>query len=386
MCKHNHRAAGRLSLEVRFEPLQLVGPQFAEPFECGHVREADEVDVFVIETIPSAAFGVFSVTFQVHLAIVERCVMLAGHEEGLLGLCAFQDLIEGVKFARLGCVAQIACVNNEVGLLWQGVDLIDRRLERTGDVGIRGLVEAHVAVADLDEVEFPLRRNHLLADSLRRQYAAANGPDDAGSSPSHTFQETAAVNTVVVVVVNDSFRQVSPRVDGLSCSTGIQTRIGESLFHRALKIFFLSTGNKGYRRAVLSGVARCGHPVSQPPCTAYTLTALGTARLSTRHRRRCCSRAAVLKEPRIPDETHPEISCSRDGSAYHRIRAHSSLWTSQGPALTRTSLDGRRSKLRRHQDPRTILRQLPLGSHGVAVVQLCSSSIMADRERRAQWP
>src|SRR5260370_3777094 len=344
------------------------------------------MDVFVGKAIPTAAVCILAVTLHVHLAVVNRGVVLARHEEGLLGLCALQDLVEGVKFARLGCVAQIACVNNEVGLLRQGVDLIDRLLERTGNVGIPGLAEAHVAVSDLDEVECSLRRHHLFAESLRRQYAAANGPDDARSGPSHTFQETAAVNTVVVVVVNDSFRQVSPRVDGLSCSTGIQTRIGESLFHRALKIFFLSTGNKGYRRAVLSGVARCGHPVSQPPCTAYTLTALGTARMSTRHRRRCCARAAVLKEPRIPDETHPEISCSRDGSAYHRIRAHSSLWTSQGPALTRTSLDGRRSKLRRHQDPRTVLRELPLGSHGVAVVQLCSSSIMADRERRAQWP
>jgi hypothetical protein len=139
--------------------------------------------------------------------------VLAGHEEDLLGLCAFQHLIERVIFPRLGGVAEISSVNDEVRLLRQAVNLIDGRLERTGDVGIRRLVETHVAIANLDEVELPFCRGHLLAEGLRCQDAAANCPNDSSSGPGHTLQEAAPVNAVFIVIVNDYFRQVSPHVD-----------------------------------------------------------------------------------------------------------------------------------------------------------------------------
>ena len=57
-------------------------------------------------------------------------------------------------------------MNDEVGLLRQGVDLVDGGLQGGGDIGIGGLVEAHVAVADLNEVEFPLRGLPVLAEGL----------------------------------------------------------------------------------------------------------------------------------------------------------------------------------------------------------------------------
>ena len=60
------------------------------------------------------------------------------------------------------------------------------------------------------------------------------------------------------------------------------------------------------------------------------------------------------------------------------IRDHSSLWNCQGHALRRATLHRRRSRFRRHPDLRTVLRELPLGSHGVAVVQLYSSFIVDD--------
>ena len=50
----------------------------------------------------------------------------------------------------------------------------------------------------------------------------------------------------------------------------------------------------------------------------------------------------------------------------------------QGRALRRATLHRRRSRFRRHPDLRTVLRELPLGSHGVAVVQLYSSFIVDD--------
>jgi hypothetical protein len=63
-------------------------------------------------------------------------------------------------------VAQVACVNDEIGLLRQPVDFVDGGLQSSGYIGVRRLVEAHVAVADLDEVEFSLRSILLLAERL----------------------------------------------------------------------------------------------------------------------------------------------------------------------------------------------------------------------------
>ncbi len=135
--------------------------------------------------------------------------MLAGNEEDLLWFGAHQHLVQRVEFGGLRGVAEVAGVNDEVGLLRQGVDLVDGGLQGGGDIGVRGLAEAHVAVADLDEVEFSLRGMlPALAEGLRREDAAAHGPEDSGSGPGHAFQEAAAVDAVVIVVVNDSFCHV----------------------------------------------------------------------------------------------------------------------------------------------------------------------------------
>src|SRR5689334_2369293 len=108
-------------------------------------------------------------------------------------------------------------------------------------------------------MELPFRRHHLLAERLRTQDAAGDAASDAGSRPSHAFQKAATVYTVVVVIVNDFLRQVSPHVDGLSCSTGFHTRTGQALFQQALKLFAVFRGgNNTRRRTVLSGVARSG--------------------------------------------------------------------------------------------------------------------------------
>jgi hypothetical protein len=100
-------------------------------------------------------------------------------------------------------VTYITCVNYEVGLLRQCVDLVDDRRDRANDVRVSRFVEVYVAVTDLDEVEFSLRGLHLLAESPPTQDAAADSPHNASSGPSHTLSETATVNAVVIVVVNE---------------------------------------------------------------------------------------------------------------------------------------------------------------------------------------
>jgi len=60
-----------------------------------------------------------------------------------------------------------------------------------------------VTIADLNEMKFSLLGLHILAESPRAQDAAADGPDYAGSSPSHAPQETTTINAVLGMVVND---------------------------------------------------------------------------------------------------------------------------------------------------------------------------------------
>src|SRR5580692_6899596 len=134
--------------------------------------------------------------------------MLAGNKEYLLRFGTFQHLVERIVLGSFGSVAQVACMNNEVGLLGQSVDLVDGRLQGGRYIGIRRLIKPHVTVADLDEVEFSLRLLHVLAKRLRRQNAAAERPENAGACPSHAIQKPAAVNAIGVVVVSDYFRQV----------------------------------------------------------------------------------------------------------------------------------------------------------------------------------
>src|SRR5579864_8025407 len=83
-------------------------------------------------------------------------------------------------------------------------------------------------------------------------------------------------------------------------------------------------------------------------------------------------------QKRDPNETHLETGCRCDATAHHRIRDLSSLWTCQGHAFNRATLVRRRCKFRGQPDLRTILPELPLGPHGVAVVQLCSAAIVDD--------
>ena len=91
------------------------------------------------------------------------------------------------------------------GSCGQRVDLFDGGVQCARHVRVSGLVEAHVGVADLHEMEFALGGFGILAEGAGAQNAAADGPEDAGSGPSHAFEESAAVDAVVVVIVNDAF-------------------------------------------------------------------------------------------------------------------------------------------------------------------------------------
>src|SRR5271165_2233656 len=104
-------------------------------------------------------------------------------------------------------MADVTGVQHEGGRDWQRIDFVHRRLQGAHHVRVRRLVEPHVAVADLDETEFAFifmaPHKGETAQAVGAEYAAFDHAKGARPRPRHTLQETSAVNSVMVVVVQN---------------------------------------------------------------------------------------------------------------------------------------------------------------------------------------
>src|SRR5208337_380622 len=102
-------------------------------------------------------------------------------------------------------MADVTGVQHEGGRDWQRIDFVHRRLQCAHHVRVRRLVEPHVAVADLDETEFAFifmaPHKGETAQAVGAEYAAFDHAKGARPRPRHTLQETSAVNSVMVVVM-----------------------------------------------------------------------------------------------------------------------------------------------------------------------------------------
>jgi hypothetical protein len=107
----------------------------------------------MVKALPSLATGRHSETLEILFAIVAGEVVFTGDIEYFLLAKALEDLVQCVKLGGFRKVSEIARVENQVGLVNRRVDLVDSELQGTVDVGIRRLVKADVAIADLNEVE-----------------------------------------------------------------------------------------------------------------------------------------------------------------------------------------------------------------------------------------
>src|ERR1700722_8126934 len=91
-------------------------------------------------------------------------------------------------------------MDHEAGLLRQRDDAADRFLERAERIRIGRLVEADMAVADLQAGEaLGLLRRRLAHDAQRRRHAAGNGPQLAGADPGHAFENFTPVYAIVAI-------------------------------------------------------------------------------------------------------------------------------------------------------------------------------------------
>src|SRR5205807_8750711 len=89
------------------------------------------------------------------------------------------DLLGIVEFGRLREMRDVAGVDHEGWLRRHCLDLADGLFERAIDVRVRGLVEPHVAVADLQEGERAYALRHRLVHKPKgARYAARDCPED----------------------------------------------------------------------------------------------------------------------------------------------------------------------------------------------------------------
>ena len=154
MGEDDDRRARAARGEIGLQPGELIGSEIAHAprLEIDDVDEADEVSAARIEGIPAVALGALAVAIEIELAIVVENVVLAGHimhvEPGLA-----DDLVGRIELGGLRKVADIAGVDHEGRLGRQSIHLGDRLGQRAIGVRVRGLVEADMAVAELEEAE-----------------------------------------------------------------------------------------------------------------------------------------------------------------------------------------------------------------------------------------
>lgn len=211
MCKNDNRGFAGAILQIGFEPGELLSTQGAQAvlLDIHDVYKPDEVYSMMVETVPAMAFGTFSEALKVQLAVVASNIMFARDIEDLLYFHTLKQLVKSVKFIGAGKMGEIARVQNKIRLFGQGIDAGNCFLERGGDVGVDTfLVEADVRIADLHEAKAAFHGIRCAGAGREQggtQQATAHAPEHAGAGPGHTFEESPAVQTVAIVVVQNEF-------------------------------------------------------------------------------------------------------------------------------------------------------------------------------------
>src|SRR2546421_5615517 len=79
--------------------------------------------------------------------------LFRSHKVDLLRGRSSQYLVQRIELTWLRKLTQIAGMNDEIRFVGYGIDLVDRRLQSSGDVRICWLVKTNVIVADLHKAE-----------------------------------------------------------------------------------------------------------------------------------------------------------------------------------------------------------------------------------------
>ncbi len=166
------------------------------------------MDALLVEAVPAVAQRSLAEAGQVPRAVVAQDVVLAGHVKHLRGLGGGEHLRHRVELVGLREVAYVARVEDELRRLGEGVDPVDRLLKGANDIGVGGLVESDVGIADLDEIQFRggerARIGQRIAERARGENAAGNGADHRRAGPAHAAKKAPAIDAIVTGVVQNN--------------------------------------------------------------------------------------------------------------------------------------------------------------------------------------
>jgi hypothetical protein len=71
MREDHDRCAALESGEILLKPVQLRLAELSHALELNDVHQSNEVNAFVIETVPAVSFCSFAVTVQVHFSVID---------------------------------------------------------------------------------------------------------------------------------------------------------------------------------------------------------------------------------------------------------------------------------------------------------------------------
>jgi hypothetical protein len=166
------------------------------------IDQGHEVHAAMVEAVPARALGSLAVAVEEGLAraLVQHVVLARHVEHGEAGF--LEDLVGVVELLVARQLGDVAGVDDEVRLDRQGQDLAHGLAEGGLRVGVGRLVEADVAVADLQEREAlggPVGRGRGLVEADRAGQPAAHREQRARAGPGHALEESAPVVVVVIV-------------------------------------------------------------------------------------------------------------------------------------------------------------------------------------------
>src|SRR5262249_15150598 len=166
--------------------------------------QADEVHALLVEAVPTGSPGTFAVALEILFAVVVEHVVFARNEEDVPAAGTLENLIDRVELLRLRQVADVARMQDEFWVDRERVDPVDRRFQRADHVGIRRLVESHVAVADLHETQLARGDDACrAAQRVRLENAALHEKQRARARPGHAAEKPAPVNAVLAVIARN---------------------------------------------------------------------------------------------------------------------------------------------------------------------------------------
>src|SRR4029077_10932775 len=86
-------------------------------WDTDNIYQSDEVNALMVHTVPTSALAPFPKSLAVLGPVVANHVMFSGNVEDVRYSGIFEHFAKRIEFLGLGKMAQVAGVDNQIGLL-----------------------------------------------------------------------------------------------------------------------------------------------------------------------------------------------------------------------------------------------------------------------------